>query len=272
MNILCKLGHALIKPTSWPNRIPKQWSSWTTLSILMIVLAISPQTWAEDNPYALHYQSQNQGNLHSLQASPEPQLFTGTRRDEDKIKMLENGYDLMGFSNFDAGEVAPELAISHGRQIQADSILVYVKKAGNTSAASKMEVIKEAVKKGQALTEKDMAADPGKYRYYATYWAKLPPPLLGVHVIKLVSRPSTQSEDHAESAAVAREGVRVIAVIHGSAAEKSGVLRGDQLLSINQEKVDDAAELSSVVRKYRGKAVRLQLEREGEPLSIDVQL
>ncbi|MFQ6332897.1 PDZ domain-containing protein [Methylophilus sp. 3sh_L] len=235
-----------------------------TLSCLLVSRLAS----AEENPYASHYQAQNQGNLHSLQDTPNTQLLSGVRREDDNIRMLEDGYDLMGFSNFEAEEVAPDLALEFGRSIKADNILVYVKKAGNVSAASKMEMIKEAVKKGQTLTEKDMAATPGKYHYYATFWAKLPPPVLGVHVIKLVQRQSGAAEgEH-----LSTPGVRVIAVIHGSVAEKSGLLRGDQLLKINQEKVEDAATLSSLVRKYRGKAVKLELERESEPMLLEAQL
>jgi len=267
MNPLCKPGQSVMRFSSLSGR----WSLWVKHAIVLAALAFSPATWAEDNPYSSHYQAQNQGDLHSLQANPEPQLFSGTRRDEDNIKMLENGYDLMGFSSFEAGEVDAEQARNHGRTIQADSILVYMKKAGGASPSSRMEVIKEAVKKGQALTEKDVAVKAGSYRYYATYWAKLPPPLLGIHVIKLVPKQSGQN-DEAPPTKASSEGVRVIAVIHGSAAEKGGVVRGDQLLSINNEKVDDAAQLSSLVRKYSGKMVKVQLERQGEPLAADVQL
>jgi len=270
MNILRHSGQPAIPPFVRKVFISLLWRNRVKHALMMIALAISPAIHAEDNPYASGYQPQNQGNLHSLQANPEPQIFKGTRRDEDNINMLENGYDLMGTSSFESTEVPADLAVSHGRTIQADSILVYFKKAGNTTPASKMEMIKEAAKTGKALTEKDMAVDPTKYRYYATYWAKLPPPVLGVHVIKLVPRKSdsaTATEQVASSA-----GVRVIAVIHDSAAEKGGVLRGDQLLAINKEKVEDAAQLSTLVRKYRGKTATLKLEREGEPLSLEVQL
>lgn len=239
--------------------------------LVLLCLWLAYPAWADDNPYSIHYQAQNQGNLHSLQEHAEPQLFSGTRRDEDNIRMLEDGYDLMGFSQFEAGEVDAEQARAQGRSLQADIILVYMKKAGVASPASRMEVIKEAVKKGQSLTEKDVAPAPANYRYYATYWAKLPPPLLGIHVIKLVAKSSGTAETPTPSGQ-AKEGVRVIAVIHGSAAEKAGILRGDQLLSIQREKVEDAATLSTLVRKYRGKAVRLQLERDDQALSLDVQL
>lgn len=267
MNRLCMPAPPFIANASRSD----QRLSWLKHAMVLVALAASPLSWAEDNLYSSHYQPQNQGNLRSLQAQPEPQMFSGTRRDEDNIKMLENGYDLMGFSSFEAGEVDAAQALNHGREIQADSILVYMKKAGGASPASRMEVIKEAVKKGQSLTEKDMATKPGTYRYYATYWAKLPPPVLGIHVIKLVPKQSGQPEA-APTETGNTAGVRVIAVIHGSAAEKGGVIRGDQLLSINNEKVDDAAQLSSLVRKYRGNTVHLQLERQGEPMTINAQL
>ncbi len=248
-----------------------RWLPWFSVAALSLLLAASPSIRAEDNPYSTSYQVQNQGNLHSLQNNPEPTLLSGTRREEDKIKMLEDGYDLMGFSSFEAGEIDATQALDHGRNIQADRILVYMKKAGGASPSSRMEVIKEAVKKGQTLTEKDVAAAPANYRYYATYWAKLPRPLLGIHVIKLVPQKSDPADDK-QSMPAASQGVRVIAVIHDSAAEKGGVQRGDQLLSINREKVEDVAKLSSLVRKYSGKSIKLQLEREGEPLTLDVQL
>lgn len=234
-----------------------------------LLLACGLSQAAEDNPYTQNYQVQNQGNLQSMQAAPEPEVLRGTQQDTDKINMLEDGYDLMGFSSFESTEVSPELAVSHGRAIKADRVLVYVKKGSNLTAGSKMEVIKEAVKSGKSLTEKDVAADPDKYRYTATYWAKLPPPVLGIHVIKLIQRQSGGGE---QDKATVMNGVRIIAVIHNSAAEKGGLLRGDQLLSINREKVEDATKLSSLVKKYRGKLINLQIERDNAPLALDIQL
>jgi hypothetical protein len=262
---------ALGKPMHISLQAEKPCTSWLQWLLMVILVIFVQQAAAEENPYTTHYQAQNQGNLHSQQSSPEPQLFSGKRREDDNIMMLENGYDLMGFSEFEAGDIAPAQAIDHGRNIKADTILVYVKKAGNANAASKMEVIKEAIKKGQSLTEKDVAVDPGKYRYYASYWAKLPPPVLGVHVIKLLARKSGQDSSKDEQP-VAQEGVRVIAVINGSAAEQGGVLRGDQLLTINQEKVNDAATLSSLVRRFKGNTVTIKIERQSEPMSLQVNL
>lgn len=239
--------------------------------VLTAICLSSSLLHAEDNPYTASYQSQNQGNLRSMQTDITPQLFSGKNREDDNISMLENGYDLMGFSNFESEEVSPDLALAHGKIIQSDAILVYVKKAPNASPSARMEVIKEAAKKGKALTEKDVAAAPGKFRYYASYWAKLPAPVLGIHVIKLVPRNALDADEKTEAQTDA-EGVRLIAVIHNSAAEKAGLQRGDQLLSINREKVDDAAGLSSLVRRFRGNPVSLEIKRSGQPMQLNAQL
>ncbi len=226
---------------------------------------------ADDNPYTMSYQAQNQGGLHSINTQVEPEIFMGKQREDDNISMLENGYDLMGFSGFESEEIAPELAVAQARKILADRVLVYVKKAGRPTPAATLEVIKEAARKGTALTEKDVAADPKKFIYYASYWAKLPPSILGVHVIKLIPK-SDLAQDEKKDAKLESQGVRILAVIHGSAAEKAGVLRGDQLLKIQSENINDAANLSSVVRKLRGQTVTLLIKRGDQTLTIPTQL
>jgi len=65
-----------------------------------------------------------------------------------------------------------------------------------------------------------------QYKYYASYWAKIPAPLFGVHIIKLKSK---QSE---------AQGLKVLAVIKDSPAAKAGLQHGDVLLSIAGETVD----------------------------------
>ena len=207
-----------------------------SLGLSLFLLGACSVTQAEENPYATYYHTQSPAHLHSLQPHPEPKLFSGKHPNTDNIQMLEDGY-------------APAQAIAHGRDIQADRILVYVKKAEDQESDENTQT----------------------YHYYATFWSKLPPAALGVHVIKLALREATRKNE-ASAPATPSAGVRVIAVIHGSVAEKNGIQRDDQLLSINQEKVEDAASLSTLVRKLKGKTVTVQLQRDGEPLSIQLSL
>lgn len=221
---------------------------------------------AADNPYEKNYKAQNTGNLVSLQANPDTKMYVSNHKDEDNISMLEDGYDMMGSSGFEASGVAPELALQHGKAIKADTVLVYRKYGSAKTAASKLQMIKEAAKKnGGTVDEKDLVEEPTQYKYFASYWAKLPAPLLGVHIIKL------KQVGEAEEP-TAEKGLKVLAVIKGSPAESAGLKRGDVLLKISDTELDRPEELSAVVSKFQGKNVAIQYERAGESNTTQAQL
>lgn len=223
------------------------------LSCLFLFCMLGNQAFAAENLYAKNYKEQNDGHLTSLQSNPDTKMFVSNHYDEDNISMLENGYDMMGSSGFEAGDVAADLALQHAREIKADTVLVYTKYASKNTGVSKLQLIKEAAKAGKELTEKDVKGDGEQYKYYASYWAKLPQPLLGVHIVKL-----TQVEEEKKTAL---KGLRVLAVIKGSPAEKAGIQRGDTLHKIGTTELNKPEELSAVVRQLQGQKVTIEYER-----------
>lgn len=235
-------------------------AKWMLLSLLGIAtLLVATKLFAAENLYEKNYKAQNTANLVSLQANPDTKMFVSNHKDDDNISMLENGYDMMGSSGFEGGEVAPGLALQHAKAIKADTVLVYSKYASAKTASSKIAVIKEAAKKsGGEIDAKDLPTDSTTYNYYASYWAKLPAPMLGVHIIKLVP----YSDDDAP--AVANKGLTILAVIKDSPAAKAGLLRGDVLTKIAGNDLNKPEELSGVVRKYQGQNVAIEYERAGE--------
>ena len=212
-----------------------------------------------ENWYAKSYMAQNKGNLASLQANPDTKMYVSNHKEDDDISMLENGYDLMGSSGFTAGDVSAEQALEHAKSIKADTVLVYSKYGSSKTADSKIQLIKEAVKTGKELTEKDLATEPIEYKYYASYWAKLPAPLLGVHVIKLAKKESPDDEK-----AIEEKGLKVIAVIKDSAAAKANLKRGDVLIKLGDTVLEKPEQLSGAAQKYQGKTVPIVYERAGE--------
>jgi S1-C subfamily serine protease len=136
---------------------------------------------------------------------------------------------------------------------------VYTKYGAALTAASKIDTYKEAAKKnGGEIDEKDLVEEDIQYKYFASYWAKLPPPLLGVHVIKL-ALPTSEEDEQKQIL----KGLHVLAVVKGSPAEAAGIARGDMLLQLNDIELTKAAELSKVVRDHQGKTVAIAYEREG---------
>ena len=224
---------------------------------------------AADNLYAKNYKEQNIGGLKSMQVEPKTEMFVSNHKVEDNISMLENGFDMMGSSGFEGGVILPALALEHGKAIKADTVLVYSKYGSTQSNVNQLEFIKESAKKGKELTEADVAPQEN-YIYYASYWAKMPPPLLGIHVIKLAKK--EVSEDEQEDKLVYKDGLKILAVIKGSPAEKAGLKRGDVLRKIGETEVNKAEELSNVVRQHQGQEVALTFERGEETKTAKAQI
>jgi PDZ domain len=226
----------------------------------MTKLRASANIYAAENPYEKNYKAQNVGGLVSMQANPDTKILLSKHKDEDNISMLEDGFDMMGSSGFDAGNVLPELALQHAKAIKADTVLVYKKYASAKTPISKMQLIKEAAKKGGGEVDaKDIesAEDAPQYKYYASYWAKIPAPLFGVHIIKLATR------DEETDKVIEKKGLKVLAVIKDSPAAKAGLLRGDVLHKFAEAELNKADELSPLVRKFQGQTVAVEYEREG---------
>ena len=219
------------------------------------------------NWYESSYKSQNSGDLKSLEALPDTKMYVSNHKEDDDISMLESGYDMIGSSGFTAGEVPPDQALAHAKTLKADTVLVYSKYGSAKTSSGKMQMIKEAAKLGKELTEKDLAEEPTNYKYYASYWAKLPAPLLGVHVIKLAKKESEENDKVVEY-----EGLKVLAVIKDSPAANAGLKRGDVLLKLANNKLNKPEELSNVVRQHQGQEVAVEFERNGKKNTTKTQI
>jgi hypothetical protein len=223
--------------------------------------------YAEENLFAKNYKEQNSGNLKSMQASPDTKMYVSNHYDEDNVSMLEDGYDMMGTSGFEAGSIKPDMALQHARSIKADVVLVYSKYASKKSSLSKLELIKEAAKTTGEIDAESLASqDDEQYRYYASYWVKLPMPLLGLHVIKL------KHKDKDTGQSIEEDGLKVLAVIKQSPAFNAGLKRGDVLLKMGAMDLQSPAQLSEAAMKYAGKQVEISYMREAETKTTNATL
>ena len=65
-----------------------------------ILLFTSLSNLHAENVFEKNYKQQGDKNLRSLQTEPLTEIYRGWDKDKDNILMLEEGYDLMGFSSF----------------------------------------------------------------------------------------------------------------------------------------------------------------------------
>lgn len=243
---------------------------WLLVGCLSL-LCLAPIANAADdaiNLYEKNFKAQNQQALKSMNHNPETLIFVGKKQAEDNISMLESGFDLIGTSGFTAKEISPDAALAFGKKLKADQVLVYSQEAKKPKK-SKMEFIKEAAKKGGEIELKDLEEEK-EYDYYASYWAKLPMPLFGVHLIKL--NEVSQEPETGEIKKVAQKGLKLIAVIQESPAAKAGILRGDSLLKMGDAEMNKPDDLFAAVKKYQGQTVPVKVLRGEQEMTMQVAL
>lgn len=238
------------------------------LLVLGSIILATQLRAAEENLYAKNYKEQNNGHLKSMEANPDTKMYVSNHKEDDNISMLEKGYDMMGSSGFDATDTPADMALQHAKSIKADTVLVYSKFGSEKTASSKVELIKEAAKNGGEIDAKDLEPEATHYQYYASFWAKLPTPLLGVHVIKLT--PAKAVGDDIPAPEV--KGLTIIAVINDSPAAKASIAKGDQILKIGDVKMNKPDDLFVAVKRYAGQTVPVELQRGEQEVKTTVAL
>lgn len=207
----------------------------------------------EDNPYALSYVARQ---LHGVKLGPgpaEPVIYQGRKEVEDYQRMLNDGYVMLGYSSFEARNVPPSRAVTQAAKVAAGAVVVYEKPISAPMAAINVpSAVEQTASTGNT-------GNGGLYSYFASYWSKLMPPALGVHVMQ-------RNEESPEP------GLTVLAVITGSPAAQAGVMVGDILLNLAGEVLSSAQELQKVSQRYAGQEVPLILRRIQDTKRLSVKL
>lgn len=76
----------------------------------------------------------------------------------------------------------------------------------------------------------------------------------------------------AEDAKISGGEVIVTQVVEGLPAEKAGIARGDQIVKINGEKIDNETEISQIAKANAGKKVEVEIKRDGKTLTKTVEI
>lgn len=245
---------------------------WMLLSVISVMFVMQSLSYAEavENLYEVHYKEQNQYQLKSAEANPETKMYVSNHKTEDNITMLEKGYDMMGTSGFTGIDVSPEFALLHGRNIKADTVLVYSKYSSAKAKAYRKALLKKQAEKDGVAFDEKLVDEETLYDYYASYWAKVPMPTLGVHIIKLTSVMQDPETDEIKRTAV--KGLKILAVVNDSAAAKAGVLKSDSLLKIGEVEMTEPEDLFDAVKRYKGQTVPLVVMRDKQEMTMQVAL
>ena len=239
--------------------------------LISLLLLISNVTFSDENAFEKNYQIQSPKGFQSFSNNPNPKMMRGWAQKTDKFKMLEDGYDLMGHSNFTGPYTSPNLALQHAKSIKADMVLLYDRQINDSSRSTMIKKARERARKDNRVKETgnlteieinddDLVDKNVKYEINATYWVKLPKPTFGAHFIKL------------NSDIDAINGVQIIAVIKGSPAANAGILKNDSITSIAEQSVNNPEDLIGAIRKNKGKLIEVGYIRGGKQSKVRVKL
>jgi hypothetical protein len=214
-----------------------------------------------------------------------PQLVTSTNMRADAIRMMENGYLLLGRSKFNGPVVDPRKALDLAKEIGACAVIVqqeYLDTITESVPVSeyippheKTVTIKDDSMWGSGQREITVKVD-GEYKttyvpqtldYYeqtATYWAKSQPPIFGVLVRGLDPQLRQELETN--------HGVLIVAVITGSPAFTADMLRGDIIVSVAGERIQGTDHFFDLVIANSGATVPVEVLRNGQPLSFSIAI
>jgi hypothetical protein len=238
---------------------------------ISLLLLVSSVAFSDENVFEKNYQIQSPKGFQSFSKNLNTKMMRGWAQKTDKFKMLEDGYDLMGHSNFTGPYTSPNLALQHAKLIKADMVLLYDRQINDSSRATIIKKAREKARKANRVKEvgnlteieindDDLVDENVMYEINATYWVKLPKPTFGAHFIKL------------NSDIEAINGVQIIAVIKGSPAEIAGILRNDSITSIAKQPVNSPDDLISAIRKNKGKLIEVGYLRGGMQSKVNVKL
>ncbi|HSH97967.1 MAG: PDZ domain-containing protein [Methylophilaceae bacterium] len=221
------------------------------------------------NPYADTFVSRDRPTV-ALKPDPDgPKIYAGESKDDDYQRMLERGFDMIGYSSFDGIEVSPDALKEHAKNIKADAVLVYTERADPKQLTVNMQQIRDKIAAKKAAEGKPVDSDKAasqpapevkpQYTYFASYWVRLQPPMIGVHV----TGPTKDADV---------KGLTIVAVVAGSPAFKAGLKADDILTQIGDVVLDKPEALTKSAHLYAGQTANVNYVRNGTPAKTTIML
>jgi hypothetical protein len=217
----------------------------------------------------------------------EPKALLGRNEESETLTMFEDGYNLIGYSSFTAGDVNRDDAISQGTKLNASVVILYRKHIETTTGVIPMTLpdtrtsstnISGNIYGGSGISSYRGTAttttygtqttmipySASRYDYLATYWAKIRVVFFGVHARDMAAE---HRQKHRSN-----NGVLAYAVIKGSPAYKADIINGDILLKIGDIDVNDAQAYSEAIDRYKGLEVNVVGMNNGNLYTKKVKL
>lgn len=217
----------------------------------------------------------------------EPKVFRGSSPKADALKMMEDGYALLGYSSFNGGTIDQNGAIAQAKKVHAAVVILYAKYTNTTSGAIPLTLpetrTSSTTMTGSVYGSGGYANYTGNaytttygsrttyipystrhYDYFASYWIKLKSPIFGTY-LRDVPQDARRKDG-------SNKGMLIYAIVRGSPAFEANIIEGDVLRAIGSDEINDKAEFHKALIDYQGRKVAVRLYRDGKKIMKMVQL
>lgn len=185
-------------------------------------------------------------------STDEPKVIKGNNKDSDLLQMLEDGYDLIGYSSFN-GKVNEDDVLVQAKNVHASTVLVYSQYTNTVSSFVPLTI-------GMQTTY--IPNNTNRSDYFASYWIKSKPGILGVHLQELTAELRQKNKTN--------KGVFVQAVEKTSPAFLADIFRGDILKKIGNIEITDIKNCSEAIGLQAGKKTTVAILREGNEIEKEI--
>ncbi len=263
--------------------------------VLLGIFLVNGCAGSRDYERFYHDTMKGQDTSNLIFATGEPTAFKGTDPETDNMKLVENGYVLLGYSSFTGPQRNESQAIEKAKELKASVVVIYSKyldtKSGiqpivlpdikTSTSSAQSTALGSAVGTGGYASGSATAYGTGTtttygiktlYKTYsidrfeqgATYWVKRKGLVLGALAIDL---PSDLRQKIGSN-----KGVVVMVVAKDSPAFSADILKGDIIRKINNTEIIDQKNFIQTLAFNANKKVTIRIIRDGKEIVKEIKL
>jgi len=235
------------------------------IRILFACLALWASSSAHSNGFKEFFHSYDKNMSDFIIRKSPPKIYNSFDLQADEKRLIEDGYDILGYSSFIGPQSDQKNAFNLGKKIRSEIIIINSRFVERVSGGTQIVMMPVIGGYGGMIG----GAHPvsfDRYEQTAFFFAKLSPEKIswGVRWVPLTTQQAT--------AIGSGKGVSVLAVVRGSPAFDANVLSGDIILAVAGQDISTPERLLKVKADYAGQSVPLSIIRAGQPQTLEIKL
>jgi len=226
----------------------------------LALLAVNP---AYSNEFKDFFQYKDRKLSDFIASKSPPKIYRSDDLGADERHLLEDGYDIIGFSSFNGPQADQKNAIKFAKTIHSEIVIVKYRFVETVSGGTQVVMMPVIGGYGGMIG----GAHPvsfDRYEQTALFFAKLKPEKISFGFLGL---PLTTQQ---AAAIGSGKGLSIEVIVRGRPAFDAGLLKGDIILTIAGKDVSTSERIRQVRSDFASQTVPVEIIREGKPQTLQI--